>query len=126
MSGLMLPDSIPGKIVNAWRKRNFSLVLSEPMLIEIARVLAYPKIKKRINWDDETIANFIVLLRFEAELVNTLGVEAHVPADPNDNHLLATLIASKADWLITGDSDFEELTGQYSIIAPGEFVRRYL
>lgn len=126
MSGLMLPDSIPGKIVSAWRKRNFSLVLSEPILIEIARVLAYPKIKKRMNWDDETISNFIVLLRFETELVSTLGVEANVPADPNDNHLLATLIASKADWLITGDSDFDELTGQYSIITPGEFVRRYL
>ena len=122
----MLPDSIPGKIVGAWRKRNFSLVLSEPMLIEIARVLAYPKIKKRINWDDETIANFIVLLRFEAELVNTLGVEANVPADPNDNHLLAALMASKADWLITGDGDFDELIGQYPIITPGEFVRRYL
>lgn len=126
MSGLMLPDSIPGKIVSAWRKRNFSLVLSEPMLIEIARVLAYPKIKKRILWDDETITNFIVLLRFETELVSILGVEANVPADPNDNHLLATLIASKADWLITGDSDFDELTGQYPIITPGEFVRRYL
>lgn len=126
MSGLMLPDSIPGKIVSAWRKRNFSLVISEPMLIEIARVLAYPKIKKRIRWDDETITNFIVLLRFETELVSNLGVEANVPADPNDNHLLATLITSKADWLITGDSDFDELTGQYPIITPGEFVRRYL
>jgi uncharacterized protein len=126
MSGLMLPDSIPGKIVSAWRKRNFSLVLSEQMLIEIARVLAYPKINKRIHWDDATIANFIVLLRFETELVSTLGVEANVPADPDDSHLLATLIASKADWLITGDSDFDELTAQYPIITPGEFVRRYL
>ena len=126
MSGLMLPDSIPGKIVNAWRKRNFSLVVSEPILEEIARVLAYPKIKKRLNWNDETISNYIVLLRFEAELVNIAGVKANVPADPNDNHLLAALIASKADWLITGDGDFDELTRQYPIITPGEFVRRYL
>lgn len=126
MSGLMLSDSIPGKIVSAWRNRNFSIVVSEPMLEEIARVLAYPKIKKRLNWSDETISNYIVLLRFEAELVNITGVEANVPADPNDNHLLAALIASKADWLITGDSDFDELTGQYPIITPSEFVRRYL
>jgi putative PIN family toxin of toxin-antitoxin system len=126
MSGLMLPDSIPGKIVNAWRKRNFSLVVSEPILEEIARVLAYPKIKKRLNWNEETISNYIVLIRFEAELVNIAGIEANVPADSNDNHLLAALIASKADWLIAGDSDFDELAGQYSIITPGEFVRRYL
>ena len=122
----MLPDSTPGKIVNAWRKRNFYLVISDSMLEEIARVLAYPKIRKRLGWDDETITRYITLLRFEAEVVCIDGVEANVPADPGDNHLLATLTISKADWLITGDSDFDELTGQYPIITPGEFVRRYL
>ena len=126
MSGLMLPDSMPGHIVNAWRKHHFYLVVSEPMLEEIARVLAYPKIRKRLNWDEETILRYIALLRFEAELVNIAGVAANVPTNPNDNHLLATLIASKADWLITGDSDFDGLSGQYPIITPGEFVRRFL
>ncbi len=126
MSGLMLPDSIPGKIVSAWRKRKFYLVISEPMLEEIARVLSYPKIKKRLNWDDETISRYIVLLRFEAEAVSVVGVDANVPADPNDNHLLATLLASKADWLITGDSDFAELSGQHPIISPRDFARRFL
>jgi len=60
------------------------------------------------------------------QVVSIAGVEADVPADPDDNHLLATLIAGKADWLITGDSDFDELSGQYPIITPGEFVRRFL
>ncbi len=126
LSGLMLPDSTPGKIVNAWRKRNFYLAVSEPMLEEIARVLAYPKIKKRLNWDDEQITRYIALLRFEAELVSIVGVEANVPADPKDNHLLATLIASKSDWLITGDRDFDELSEGQPIITPSEFVRRFL
>lgn len=126
LSGLMLPDSTPGRIVAAWRRRNFDLLVSEPMLEEIARVLAYPKIRKRVGWDSEHISRYIALLRFEAEVVSIAGVEADVPADPNDNHLLATLIAGKADWLITGDSDFDELSGQYPIIAPGEFVRRFL
>lgn len=122
----MLPDSMPGKIVNAWRKRNFYLAVSEPMLEEIARVLAYPKIRKRLNWDDEHISRYIALLRFEAEVVSIVGVEANVPADPNDNHLLATLIACKADWLITGDHDFDELSGSHPIITPSEFVQRFL
>ena len=126
MSGLMLPESTPGKIVSAWRKRNFYLVISEPVLEEIARVLDFPKIKKRLNWDDETISRFIVLVRFEAELVSVVGVEATVSADSNDSHLLATLLVSKTDWLITGDSDFAELAGQHPIISPREFVRRFL
>jgi putative PIN family toxin of toxin-antitoxin system len=126
LSGLMLPDSTPGRIVAAWRKRNFDLIVSEPMLEEIARVLAYPKIRKRLGWNDEHIALYITLLRFEAEVVSIAGVEANVPADPNDTPLLATLIASKADWLITGDSDFDGLSGRYPIIAPSEFVQRFL
>lgn len=126
LSGLMLPDSTPGRIVAAWRRRNFDLLVSEPMLEEIARMLAYPKIRKRVGWDSEHISRYIALLRFEAEVVPIAGGEADVPADPNDNHLLATLIAGKADWLITGDSDLDELSGQYPIIAPGEFVRRFL
>lgn len=126
LSGLMIPEGTPGRIITAWRKRNFDLVVSEPLLEEIARVLAYPKIRKRLNWDDETIARYIALLRFEAEVVSVEGVKASVPADPNDNHLLATLIAGKADWLITGDSDFDELHERYPIIAAGEFVRRFL
>ena len=64
LSGLMLPDGTPGKIVNAWRRRQFSLALSEPMLEEVARVLAYPKIRKRPDWDDETIARNIAMPRF--------------------------------------------------------------
>lgn len=79
-----------------------------------------------MGWNDEHISRFIALLRFEAEVVPVAGIKADVPNDPNDNHLLATLIAGKADWLITGDSDFDGLTGQYPIIAPGEFVRRFL
>jgi predicted nucleic acid-binding protein len=69
---------------------------------------------------------YVTLLRFEREVVSIAGVEANFPADPNDNPLLATLIASKADWLITGDNDFDELSGLYPIIAPSEFVQRFL
>jgi putative PIN family toxin of toxin-antitoxin system len=126
LSGLMLPDSTPGKIVSAWRRRNLSLVMSEPMLEEIARVLAYPKIRKRLGWDDETIARYIALLRFEAEVVSIAGVEASVPDDPDDDHLLATLIAGKADWLITGDRDFDVLSPRHPVISPGAFARRFL
>jgi putative PIN family toxin of toxin-antitoxin system len=126
LSGLMLPDSIPGKIVAAWRKRHFSLLVSEQILEEVARVLNYPKISKRLQWDEETIARFISLMRFEAETVTIEGVEANVTADSNDNPLLATLIASNADWLVTGDSDFDDLVAIYPIIKPAEFVRRFL
>lgn len=124
LSGLMLPDSIPGKIVTAWRNNGFELVLSEPMLTEIARVLAYPKIRRRIGWSDTRIDHFVRLLRFQATIVDTTGVRSQVPRDIGDAPILATLLASDADCLVTGDKDLLDLASDHPIETPAEFSRR--
>jgi len=124
LSGLMLPDSQPGKILAAWRSSAFDLVLSEPMLTEVSRVLAYPKIRKRIAWTDVEIEHFISLLRFHAEIVNIEGVDAVVPRDADDAPVLAALIASHADCLVSGDQDLLVLKEHYAIETVSEFMRR--
>lgn len=124
LSGLMLPDSFPGKIISAWRSSAFELVLSEPMLTEIARMLAYPKIRKRIAWTDEEINNFTSLLRFRAEIADIQGIHAVVPRDKDDAPVLATFIASGADCLVSGDQDLLELRNDYAIETAVEFCCR--
>jgi len=123
LSGLMIPDSIPGKIIQAWQNAHFDFALSEPMLEEISRVLAYSKIKKRLNWDQDKINQFILLLRFKTDIVSLEGIIANVPTDPNDNMVLATYIASKAEYLISGDSDLLNLGSEYTVLSPSEFVK---
>ena len=122
ISGLMLPNSAPGRILAAWRTGHFSLVLSEPMLTEISTVLRYPKIQKRIVWDDDTISRYLTLLRFEAEIADIQRTIARVPRDAKDNMVLATLLASEADCLVTGDLDLLVLADAYSILTPADFV----
>lgn len=124
VSGLLLPDSIPGRIIAAWREGQFYLVISEPILAEIGKVLAYPKIRKRLGWDAATIANYLLLLRFEAEVVNLDKVTASVPRDANDDMVLATLLVGKADALVTGDQDLLALAADYPIIMPADFASR--
>ena len=124
ISGLMLPKSTPGRIINAWQTRHFSLVLSEPMLAEISTVLGYPKIRKRIVWNDDTIGRYLMLLRFEAEIFDIQKTAAHVPCDAKDNMVLATLLASNADCLVSGDADLLALAGTYPILTPADFVSR--
>ena len=124
ISGLMLPNSTPGRILVAWRTGHFSLVLSEPILVEVSAVLRYPKIQKRIAWDDDTISRYLTLLRFEAEVVDTQRTIAHVPRDAKDNMILATLLASNADCLVTGDLDLLTLADAYAILTPAAFVSR--
>ena len=123
ISGLMLPASLPGRIVKAWRSGAFELVLSEPMVGEIGRVLAYPKIRKRLGWGDEEIGNFLLLLRLKAEVVAIEEITAKVPADDDDTPVLAALIAG-GEILVSGDSDLLALRGDYSIITPAEFAQR--
>ena len=122
ISGLMLPKSVPGSIVNGWKSGQFELSFSEEMLAEVGRVLDYPKIRKRLGWDMALIERFLLLLRYKAEIVMIDGMDATVPRDANDNMVLATLIRSEADYLVSGDRDLLELQEQYPIITPARFV----
>ncbi len=124
ISGLMLPKSTPGRVISAWRTGHYSLVLSEPMLAEIGAVLSYPKIRKRTNWDDNTVNRYLTVLRFEAEIVDIKNTTAHVPRDAKDNMVLATLLASNADYLVTGDLDLLSLADSHPICTPTEFANR--
>ena len=124
VSGLMVPNSTPGRILAAWRSGHFTLVLCEPLLAEIDAVLQYPKIYKRIRWDAITIERYLSLLRFEAEIVNINGASVRVPRDAKDDIVLATLVVSSADVLVTGDADLLALAASYPIITPADYVSR--
>lgn len=124
VSGLLYPDSIPGRIVTAWRESRFDLVTSSPQLSEVGRVLAYPKIRKVLRWDDEAIGTFLRQLLLRAELVELGAVSSPEVRDPADPPILATLIKSQADLLVTGDRDLLALGDDYAIVEPAEFAER--
>lgn len=124
VSGLMLPDSVPGRIVAAWRNAQFELAMSEPLLDEIGRVLSYPRIQGRLRWGQDEIARFLLLLRFKADIFDITGAKSSVPGDPGDDPVLATLLAADADCLVSGDSDLLALRDRFPIQTPAEFVRR--
>lgn len=124
LSGLMFPDGAPGRVVAAWRQARFELVISVPQLAEIGRALAYPKIRRVLGWDDQRIEHFIRQLYVRAGIVDLAGTFVEVPGDPDDMPILATLVAAKADVLITGDGDLLALRDRYAIQTPAEFVRK--
>lgn len=124
LSGLIIPDSLPGRIVQAWREARFDLVFSEQMLEEIRRILAYPKINKRLKWDAEEIARFLLLLRFKCVITNPSPMSFDDLRDPDDAAVLSALIESGAEALVTGDEDLLTLANRYPIFSPAEFARR--
>ena len=124
LSRLMFPEGTHGRIVEAWFEARFDLALSLDQLAEIGRVLEYPKIRRKLGWDDERIELFIKQLYLRADVVELGALSEDVPRDPDDAPILATLAAAKADVLVTGDGDLLALRERYPIETLAEFVRR--
>lgn len=103
LSGLIKPDSVPGLILRAWRDGSFRLALPEFLIEEIATTLAGLKMQALVPWPRAKIARFVLKLRAFYDVVEPAALDLEYPRDPDDVPVLATLIASGADFLVTGD-----------------------
>jgi uncharacterized protein len=124
VSGLMYPASVPGKVVGAWRDARVDLVSSISQLEEVGRVLAYPKIRRILKWDDEAIGRFLRQLYLRAEVLELRPFDDPELRDRSDAHILTCLTQSKADLLVSGDADLAALKDRFPIVSPAEFAQR--
>lgn len=123
-SGIAYGDSVPGRVVEAWNKGSIKVVLSHHILGELARIL--PRFDHKLHWTPSKYANLIDILTLRAELVDPEALDPKAVRDPADLPVLGTLLASKADYLITGDKDLLTLAEQYpTIISPADFWRKH-
>ena len=124
VSGPMFPESIPGRIIAAWSEAQFDVVSSHEQLAEIGRVLAYPKIRRILKWDDQRIEHFIKGLYMRVEVAEPESPGVEELRDPDDAPIVGALVAADAGLLVTGDRDLLALSDRYPIETPAEFVRR--
>ena len=71
LSGLIKPDSVPGRVLRAWRDGSFRFALSEFLLEEIAVTLARSKIQALVPWPATQIHRFVLELRAFCDLVSS-------------------------------------------------------
>lgn len=122
VSGLAYPASIPGRILEAWRRGALEMVLSRYILDEVARVL--PRLK-RLKMTKAEIRDLTDSLMFLVEMTEPAEVEEPGLRDRADRPILGTLIASEAEYLITGDKDLLALAGRYAVVTPAQFWERH-
>ena len=122
VSGLAYPGSIPGRIVGLWRQGALDVVLSRYILDETARVL--PRLS-RVQLNANEIRDLVDSFMFLADIVEPDSEEEPSLRDAADQQVLATLRASGADYLITGDKDLLTLEKQYPILTPAAFWARH-
>ncbi len=108
-----------------------TLILSNKILIEAARVLRYPRLMMVHGESEETIYDFTSWLRNAAEIV-MLDPLARAPIrDRNDIFVLQTALSGEADVLCTGDRDFFEPPASIflascgiEVLTDAQFMRR--
>lgn len=122
VSGIAYPASIPGRIMAEWRDGGLEVVLSRYILDELARVL--PRLA-RVHLTRAEIRDLADSFMFLADVVEPEGEQSVSLRDPADQPVLLTLVASGADYLVTGDKDLLALASQYPIVTPREFWVRH-
>lgn len=128
VAGLAYPSGPPGRIVAAWRSGALAVVLSPWILTECERVL--PRLGAYTRMPPADIRNLIEKLAIDTEIVNpnaaslSMALAAGV-RDVADEPVLATLLVSGAEWLITGDKDLLALADRHPIVTPASFCERH-
>jgi hypothetical protein len=122
ISAALSAKGTPAEILRATRDGQFELFVSEMLLMELERSLAYPKLRKHIP--SERAAAYVNWVREHASVAEDPGSPPAVGSrDPDDDYLLALAIDRRA-YLVTGDQDLLVLSGEFPILTPKQFLAR--
>jgi len=110
VSAFLTPGGHPAKVVRAATDGAFVLCLSPEILAELQDALR--KLQRRqpaFHPPADAVARYVRDLSVEAELVRELPPVRVVERDPKDDMIVATALAARADYLISGDRDLLDL-----------------
>lgn len=120
ISGLLSRAGAPARILEAWTRGAFELVVSESLLAELARALEYPKLAERISSVERSA--LLELLRGEAEIAaDPTKPPPRKSSDPGDDYLIA-LSADQRAPLVSGDKHLTDLADELPILTPRRFL----
>lgn len=125
ISALIAPLGIPKQLWRAWRRGQFQLVTSDPIITTTTNRLRLPRIATRYQVTEAHVCTFAALLHSGASVVPILPEDiTPVTGDPEDDAVLATVRVAEAEYLVTGDRGLLAL-GAYAgarIITPRVFL----
>jgi putative PIN family toxin of toxin-antitoxin system len=119
ISALLSRAGAPGRLIALCLGGAFELVISETLLAELGRALAYPKLREHIT--REEAANFIDLLRSTASMLADAMHPHQVSRDTGDDYVVA-LATTSASILVSGDRDLLVLAPELPIHSPAAFL----
>ena len=119
ISALLSPDGAPARTLRAWLQGHFELVASPLLLEELARALAYPKLRKLIEPQEGD--RVIEWLRSASMAADPEGAPPIRSPDRGDDYLIALAEAERAV-LASGDQHLLGLAEDLPIYSPVGFL----
>lgn len=102
LSGLISPDGVPARLIEAWLDHRFVLVSHALQLAELRDVSRREKIRRLIRPSEA--GRLINQISAVADMPEALPTIRRSP-DPRDDFLLGLCEAGTADCLVTGDKN---------------------
>jgi putative PIN family toxin of toxin-antitoxin system len=120
ISGALSPSGAPADVLRSLAGGEFELIVSQSLLDELRRALAYPKLRRHVGESDATD-----LIRWVAESATVvLDPDTEPPAhsrDPDDNYLIVLASAHRAA-LVSGDKHLLDLDAEIPVFSPRAFL----
>src|SRR3712207_1766290 len=91
VSGLISPSGRPSKLLDAWYRRRFALVLSEQQYDELTDVFSRPKFVENPRITTDRLIRLFAELAIATRVVPSAITPVPV-RDPDDEHILATAL----------------------------------
>jgi putative PIN family toxin of toxin-antitoxin system len=124
ISRFLSPNGTPALILALWEQGLFELIVTEAILAEYLRVLAYPHMQRRHGMSPDETAQVVADFRSFAVLVEPVEQVAVVADDPSDDKFHEAAIAGNCEYVVSGDPHLLRV-GEYrgiQIMKPTAFL----
>jgi putative PIN family toxin of toxin-antitoxin system len=124
VSATLIRGGNEDRILRAWQRGMFDLVLSHEIIEELARALSYDKLRKSRWITDEDTLELLETLAHSSVLVPG-RVKVKASRDPADDKFLAAALEGEAAFVVTGDRDLLDLMHyrEIRIVRPARFLQ---
>jgi len=103
ISGAILSHGNPFEVLEAWRRREFVLLISREIIAEAETVLRRPKLFQKYQLSEDQLAQLFAAFDEEAMVVPPAPLHPPPGIESADLKFLACAEAGSADYLVTGD-----------------------
>jgi putative PIN family toxin of toxin-antitoxin system len=108
-SGLIKPNSKPGKILSLIKENQVELVISPAIIREIKRILLYPKIQKYHGKSPQEIDEYFEDILMFAWIAEGKEIVNIIKDDRTDNKYLSCAFEGEAHYIVSGDHHLLDL-----------------